>query len=396
MFFDKLRIKGGKGGSPFGKLPLHNPLPVLFSRLKQLTWVNELKTLATLATRRQALPVYGVDIGSSSVKILRLSSEEGDLKVTALAVASVADDAIVDGEIMNLEAVVDAVGGAMLEHEMEPGLAVTGLSGRSVIVKKISMEKTDPDLARETLGYDAAEHIPFEPGEVCLDLHILEAAPDAPTMDVLLVAAKRPVVDLYSEILASAGLTPAVVDVGTFALSNAYLLNYEPTGEENVGIVNIGRYVTNIAVIQGQTPWVMRDLAFGTHSFVEQLQDVLSADRARAREVLFGSPERSEPRLPEVVSAVGGDLVGEIERSLAFADSSGGGSVLSRMLLAGGGSRIEGLKDFLAEQLRIPVEIADPFQKFSWSQDVLLDAAPEDLAPRFMIAAGLALRGVGV
>jgi len=140
-------------------------------------------------------------------------------------------------------------------------------------------------------------------------------------------------------------------------------------------------------------PWVMRDLAIGTSSFVEKIEERLSVDKQRAREVLFGSPERGEACLPEIVSEVGGDLVGEIERSLAFSDSGGDAGVLNRMILSGGGSAINGLREFLADRLSIPVEIADPFRKLSWSDEALIEA-PEKLAPRFMIAVGLALRGV--
>ncbi|MCK4545848.1 MAG: type IV pilus assembly protein PilM [Candidatus Eisenbacteria sp.] len=399
MFLDKLRhiITRGRGASEENaseETPPKKLLPDFLSRLTRFTWVKELNVIARLVARRQAPHMYGVDIGSSSVKILKLSNEGGELQVTAAAVAELPEDAIVDGEVMDHDAVVGAIEMAMVEHDLEPGMAVVGLSGRAVIVKRISMEKTDPDLARETLAYDAAEHIPFEPGEVCLDLHIFEPAPEAEMMDVLLVAAKRPVVELQADILTAAGLTPAVIDVDTFALSNAYLMTCEPVENENVAIVNIGNYVTNMAVIQNGFPWVMRDLAVGVSTFMEKVMGTLAADKARARDVLFGSPERGDASLPEIVAEVGGELVSEIERSLAFADSGGGGGDLTRMILSGGGCRVDGLKDFLAERLGIPVEIADPFRVFKWSDEVLLEELAEDIAPRFMIATGLALRGV--
>jgi type IV pilus assembly protein PilM len=388
-----------RGESPKEKsqeeTPAKRRLPDFLSRLMQFTWVKELNVLARLLGRRQPVHMYGVDIGSTSVKILKLSDEGGDLYVTAAAVGEVPEDAIVDGEVMDHDAVVGAIELAMAEHDMEPGLAVAGLGGRAVIVKRISMEKTDPDLARETLAYDAADHIPFEPGEVCLDLHVLDAAPGAEMMDVLLVAAKRPVVELQADILESAGLTPAVIDVDTFALSNAYLRTCELSEDENVAIVNIGNYVTSMSVIQGETPWVMRDLAIGINSFVERIVEALAADKSRARDILFGSPERGEPSLPDIVSEVGGDLVSEIERSLAFADASGGGE-LNKMILSGGGCRIHGLRELLAERLEIPVEVADPLQNLTWSEDVVLESPLEELSPRFMIALGLALRGAQV
>lgn len=398
MFFDKLKFSIKKGPSSeaaeSGVESGPGRVAGFLSGIARSTWVSELRTLASVVTRRRALPIYGIDIGSTSVKILRLSGEGQELEIAALAVAALPENAIVDGEVADREAVVDAIEEAMAEHEMEPGYGIAGLSGRAVIVKKISMERTDADLARETLSYDAAEHIPFEPGEVCLDLHILDSAPEAETMDVLLVAAKRPLVEVQSEILRAAGLIPAAIDVDTFALANAYLVNYEPSDEENVGILNVGNYVTNVVVIQGGIPWVMRDLAIGTNTFVEGVQAALSTEKDRARDILFGSPERGESQLTDVVVEVGGELVSEIERSLAYADSSGGGGLLTRMILSGGGCRVAGLKELLAERFQIPVEIADPFQKFSWGDEVLMETPPEEIAPRFMVATGLALRGV--
>jgi type IV pilus assembly protein PilM len=396
MIIDRIRAglrRQGKPAEDAAAAP-PSPAPPLWTRMAQLTWVKELRGVANLVARRQRPCMYGVDVGSSSVKIMRLSEEAGRLTVTALAAADLPAHAIVDGEVSDREAVVGTIVQAMAEQGLGPGLGVAGVGGRAVIVKRITMEKTDPDLARETLSYDAAEHIPFEPGEVCLDLHVLEAPPEADTMDVLLVAAKRPVVELQSQILKEAGLTPAVIDVDTFALANAYLASTEAAPGENVALVNLGHYVTNLVVLKGNVPWVMRDLTHGVRSFEERVEQVLQVESARAHDVLFGSPERGDAVLPDVVTEIGGELLGEIERSLVFADSATGEGVLTRMVLSGGGGRISGLSEFLSDRMRIPVVRADPFRNLGWGEEVLLEKNPEEVSSRFMIATGLALRGV--
>jgi type IV pilus assembly protein PilM len=224
-----------------------------------------------------------------------------------------------------------------------------------------------------------------------LDFQILDPDGDGLEMQVLLVAAKRELIEGKLRLLTDAGLEPAVVDVDAFALHNAFELNYPDAMQGVVGLVNIGHEVTNINILDEGVPILTRDITVGTRRFKEDLQRErgLGADEASS---LVQGYDRS-PHLDAVIEGRGEEIAVGIERAAAFlASNSRTGSQMKAVYVCGGGARIPGLVNALADRLRITVEIANPLANLKVRDGALESLVTDEVAPLLMLPIGLALR----
>src|SRR5437588_9884605 len=194
----------------------------------------------------------GLDIGSSSVKLVQLK-EAGKRGYTldAFGVAPLPPEAIVDGALMNSTAIVEGIRQLVSQFKLKNREVAIGVSGHSVIIKKISMPRMTRDELEESIQWEAEQYIPFDVKDVNIDVQIL-TPPDVDTgtgqMDVLLVAAKKDMINDYTSVVSEAGLSPVVVDVDAFAVQNSFEVNYEPPRNETVELVNAGAAGRNINV----------------------------------------------------------------------------------------------------------------------------------------------------
>jgi type IV pilus assembly protein PilM len=212
-------------------------------------------------------------------------------------------------------------------------------------------------------------------------------------MQVLLVAAKRELVENKIRLLNDAGLQAVVVDVDAFALHNAFELNYPDAMEGVVGLVNIGHENTNINILEDGVPILTRDITVGTRRFREDLQRErgLTGDEAAA---MVQGYDRSD-HLDAIVEGRGEEIAVGIERAAAFlASSSRSGSQMRAVYVCGGGARIPGLSAALADRLRLPVELANPLANLKVRDGALESLVTDEIAPLLMLPIGLALRQV--
>ena len=226
----------------------------------------------------------GLDIGSGLIKLVVIQHGGGEPVLTKVAFTSVVDDAIVEGEVMDPGIVAEAIKGLMSSAGIKPKQVVTAVGGRDVIIKKITMDRMKAAEAREVIRWEAEQHVPFDMDNVELDFQILDPEADGLQMTVLLVAAKRELVEHKVALLSDVGLEASVVDVDAFALHNAFEVNYPEAMRGVVGLVNIGHETTNINILDDGVPVLTRDIPLGTRRFKEDLQRErgLSADEADA------------------------------------------------------------------------------------------------------------------
>src|ERR1041385_6633884 len=226
----------------------------------------------------------GLDIGSGLVKVAVIDHSKKEPELVKAAVVPLLADAIVEGEIMDPGIVAEAIQGALAAAEVKGKQVVTAVGGRDVIIKKIQIERVKEQQARELMRSEAEQHVPFDMESVELDFQILDPDADGLEMSVLLVAAKRELVESKLRVLTDAGLEPAVVDVDSFALHNAFEVNHPDAMNGLVALVNIGHDVTNINILDEGVPILTRDLTLGTRHFREALQRErgLGADESQA------------------------------------------------------------------------------------------------------------------
>ena len=331
----------------------------------------------------------GLDVGSGLIKIAVIDHSKGGPELVKVAITKLQPDAIVEGEVMDPGIVSDAIRAALDNAGVSGKNIVTAVGGRDVMVKKIQTERVKEKQARELMRWEAEQHVP-DVESVELDFQILDEGRDADEMNVLLVAAKRDLVDAKIRILADAGVTASVVDVDAFALHNAFEVNYPEAMKGFVGLVNVGNEVTNVNIMDNGVPILTRDLPLGTRRFSEDLQRQHGLS-ARDSENLIRGYDRS-PQLDSVLSMRVEEIALGVERAAGFLATSRNTAQLRAVYVCGGGSRTPGLAELLGDRLKIKVEHANPLARLNIRDGALDSLTTDEVAPLLMLPIGLALR----
>jgi len=341
--------------------------------------------------------MVGLDIGSSSVKAVELQGKSGSFQLVSLGYENLQPDSIVDGQIMELNNVSNVIANIFNEHKITTTRVAAGVSGHSVIVKNIVLPQMSEDELQESFSWHAEEHIPFDISDVHLDYQITGKTADA--LHVLLAACKRDKIANVKQAIQLAGKQPAVIDVDAFALQNCYELNYQPQPGQIVALLNIGASTTNINILNGTRSVFTRDASVGGNQYTGLLQKELGLTFEPAEAVKRGLklPEGIESRSIEPILETVSDILAlEIQKTMDFyrATAEDGESAVQKILISGGGSKLSGLMEYLANRFEIPVEVFDPFRQIrvdarSFDPDYMREVVPE-----MAIAVGLALRGV--
>jgi type IV pilus assembly protein PilM len=334
----------------------------------------------------------GLDIGSGLIKVAVVDHSKRGPELVRVTVTPLLADAIVEGEVMDPGIVAEAIQAALASAGVTSKAVVTAVGGRDVIIKKIQIERVKEQQARELMRLEAEQHVPFDMESVELDFQILDPDADGLEMSVLLVAAKRELIESKMRMLTDAGLEPAVVDVEAFALHNAFELNHPDAMNGVVGLLNIGHDVTNINILDDGVPLLTRDLTVGARRFREDLQRErgLSAEESQA---LIQGYDRS-PHLDSVIETRGEEIAVGIERAAAFLAQNARSKQMRSIYTCGGGSRIPGLNEMLAKRLKLTVQQANPLANLTVRDGALASLVTDEIAPLLMLPIGLALRQV--
>ena len=347
--------------------------------------------------KRGKKSMVGVDIGSSSVKAVELQGKGSDLQLLTLGFETLQADSVVDGQIMELNAVSNAISSIFNEHKIKTTKVAAGVNGHSVIVKNIVLPQMTEDELQESFAWHAEEHIPFDISDVNLDYHVMNRSDDA--INVLLAACKRDKIANLKQAIQLAGKQPSVVDVDAFALQNCYELNYDPQPGHVVALLNIGASTTNINILNGVRSVFTRDATFGGNQYTSLLQKELGLtfDQAEAVKRGMPMPEGVEQRdISPILDTVSDILALEIQKTMDFyrATVEEGESTVEKILVSGGGSKLKGLVEFLSRRFEVPVDMFDPFRKIKVDSRGFDPEYMREIVPEMAIAVGLALRGV--
>jgi len=338
-------------------------------------------------------PIVGLDIGSSSIKAIELRRNRGEIQVVNVGVEPLASDIVVDSMIVDSGSVASTIAKIFTDHAFKSKQVATSVSGHSVIVKKISMATMPEEEMESAIRNEAQQYIPFEMGDVNLDYQVLSSDPDAPQMDVLLVAVKKDKILNYTNALQLAGRQPAIVDIDAFALLNCYDYNYAPPNNATVALLNLGASVMNINIVKGTVPLFTRDVSVGGNQYTDALQKELDLSFDDAESLKLGhkvgtvSDDAKTPILQQVTELI----VLEIQKTFDFFRATASGDHIERIYLAGGSSQIPGLVETLRREFSLPVETLNPFLKIEASAGVGAEVM-EQHAPQLSVAVGLALR----
>jgi len=332
----------------------------------------------------------GLDIGSGFVKVVEVDHSGDQPEVVQVAMRPLLPDAIVEGEIMDYGLVSDAVQGLFSDMGMNGVDVITAVGGHDVIIKKIEMDRMKESDAREVIRWEAEQHVPFDIKSVELDFQVLDPDGDSRLMEVLLVAAKSELVDNKIGLLQDAGVNPVVIDVDAFALHNAFEHNYPEQLQGIIALVNVGHETTNVSILENGVPILTRDIPFGSRKIREDLQRERGLTAEQAEDVVQAREIATD--LDSFVAASADEVAVGIERASAFLMTREDGDSVSRIFLSGGGARIPGMAQTLAQRMNVETELVNPFERVPVRPGAAGDIAIDEAAPMLLLPLGLALR----
>ena len=344
--------------------------------------------------------VLGLDISSTSVKLLELSRSGNDFRVESYGVEPLPENAVVEKNISDVEGVGEAIQRLIDRCKTKVKHAAVAVAGSAVITKTIEMNAAfSEDEMENQIHVEADQYIPYPLEEVALDFEVQGPSPrNEEQVEVLLAACRRENVEMREAALELGGLKAKVVDIEAHCMQRSFeLVRNQFTGEVDdedddqvIAIVDIGATMTTLSVLTaGGAPYT-REQLFGGKQLTEEIQRrySLSVEEAGLAKKQGGLPDDYET---EVLQPFKEAVVQQVTRSLQFFYSSSAYDDVDHIILAGGTSSIDGLAEMVAAKLGTPCSIANPFVQMSLSSRVNEANLTAD-APAMMIACGLALR----
>lgn len=340
-------------------------------------------------------PVLGLDISSSSVKLLELSRQGNRYRVESYAVKPLPPNAVVEKNINEVEVVAEAVRSVVQQSKSKLKDVAVAVAGSSVITKLIEMQSGLSEEEMETqISMEADQYIPYPLEEVAIDFEVQGPTESDPEMcEVLLAACRRENVDKRTDVLEMSELHPKVVDVEAYTIERTFGLILEQMEDQQnqvVAIMDIGATMTTLSVLVDGATVYTREQLFGGKQLTEEIQRRygISAEEAGLAKKQGGLPDDYEE---EVLQPFKDAVVQQITRSLQFFFSSSQYNDVDHILLAGGVASMEGVVEMVEERLGTPASVANPFAEMSVSPKVNSLTLSND-APALLIATGLALR----
>jgi type IV pilus assembly protein PilM len=351
--------------------------------------------LLGLFGKRKATQVLGLDISSTTVKLLELSYTGGRYRVESYAVSSLPQDAVIEKSVNDIDGVSNAIRTVVAQSRTKLKNVAAAVAGSSVITKLIDMpEGLSEDDMEIQLTLEADQYIPYPLEEVAIDFEVQGPSPEKDNqVEVLLAACRRETIESRVEAIEGSELVPKIMDVEAYAMERAFSMvqgQLDLDSDSTVAIVDIGATMTTLSVLHnGQTIYT-REQLFGGKQLTDEIMRRygLPLEEAGLAKKQGGLPDDYEP---EVLEPFKDAVVQQVARSLQFFFSSSQYNDVDHIILAGGVSSMEGLDELVREKLGTPTTVANPFAQMSISSKVNAVALSGD-APAMMIACGLALR----
>jgi len=335
----------------------------------------------------------GIDIGSHAIKICQVTKSGDDFKLVTLGSSRLPEGAVEDGILQEPEVVAQTITSLIKNLKVKEKRVAISISGYSVIVKKINLSAMAEKDLEEYIQSEVGQYIPFDIEDVYLDYQDLHTnTEDYDRTDVMLVAAKKEVVDGFLAMLQSAGLKVVIVDIGGFALENIYDANYSL--DENVALVDIGATKMSINIVSQGVSVLARDVVVGSRQLTDQIQNRfgVTSDEAEGLKIGYEPVEEKQKDLDEIFANTCTQWALELKKAIDLYYTNNPDMALNKIILSGGGSRVEGLDQFLAEEIGLEVEKLNPFMKVQTDTKNIDPEYLNYVGPEMAIALGLAIR----
>jgi type IV pilus assembly protein PilM len=350
--------------------------------------------------------LVGIDIGSHSIKVAEIEESKRGMVLKNFGMIALPHEAIMDGSIKEMEVVSAALKNLLKNLNIKNKNSAASISGYSVIVKKITIPRKGEDDLEKSIHNEAEQYIPFDINDVNLDFQILPSQMKEETeeedeneglMDILLVAAKKDIVDEYISLFQLSELNPIVLDIDAFALQNAFeVSNAEQSGCH--ALVHIGAQQLTINVVREGISVFTRDSSYGGAQITSEIQRKFDISYEEAEKMKLGATPielDQKPVMEDIFSSTVVRWSQEIKRALDFVATTFIDIKVDDILLSGGSSLIPGFSKYLSMETDLHIGKLNPFANLE-IKEKLFDAAYLNYsAPLAVIAIGIALRSIG-
>lgn len=343
----------------------------------------------------KSTPMMGLDIGSSSIRLLQLSRHGNSYRVDHFAIEPLSAGVIVEKSVQDVDAISDAIQSAVRNSGSNSKLCAVAVSGSAVFTKTISLPSNLAEADIESqVQIEANQYIPYPLDEISLDFEVLGPSPkNADMVDILLAASKNENVESRQDALESLGLKAKVVDVESFAIANAFELVRERDGirsTETVGIFDIGSDLSRLLILRNGRVVYTREHPFGGNQLTEEVMRRYEMTPEQAQFFMRGEPG-PEGFQEDVLEPFMLSVVHQVSRALQFYSSSAEFSNVRTIYLSGTMAVLKGLAGVVEQELGIKTAVADPVAGMELAPSVAATALKRN-APGLMVATGLALR----
>lgn len=338
--------------------------------------------------------LVGLDIGSSTIKACELGYAKKGYVLKNLATVEIDPGFIVDGVISQPSELSRAVKVLFEENRIKEKNVALAVGGYSVIMKNISVQKTDEKAMHDSVSLEAEQYIPFDINDVNIDFHILgQSKHNVDHLDILLVAAKKEIIEEYTGILESVGITPGIIDVDVLALQNCYEFNHG-SGDQTAALIDIGSSKTSLNIIKNNVPVFMRDVSLGCGQIDQQIASHCECSIAEAQKIKLDrqSDKITSAEIDEIEAMVTKNWCTEIRRAIDFFYSTYPDDSFNQVILSGGGANIGEFRKLLALETSTKVEVISPFTNVQINRGKFDSAYIDSIAPQAAVCMGLALR----
>lgn len=331
--------------------------------------------------------LVGLDIGANSIKAMELRLTSKGVEVINFGYGLLSRESIVEGEIIDANLIESTISSIFANRKIKNKNVSIPISGRHLINKTVQIDATGKDKVVASLGWELPNYIPFEPSDIYSDYAILGES--AGKTDVLIVAAKREIVNARVNLLKSLGLSPMVVDTSALAIQNVYETLVAPTSG-TVLFADIGSEKTSLNITVDGIPKFIREINYGGRHYTDAIAKGLGMNFDTADRVKLGK-ESANVDIRPFVDEVNTNIGNEIMRSIDYVKMNTQ-VVINRVVITGGGSLTLGLSDSLSSLLNVDIELFNPVKYMKAPPALMGDL--EQLGPALTVVVGLAMRKV--
>jgi type IV pilus assembly protein PilM len=342
--------------------------------------------------------LVGVDIGTSGVKVCQVRESRKGLGLVRLGFVPLGPQVIVDGQVMDQGAVIEALQRVFSEAKIRQRECAISVSGQAVIIRKITVPMMTEAELNEQIQWEAEQHIPFDIKDVQVDYQVLRRRPEASQMDLLLVAAKRDQIEDYAQLARNAKLKPVVCDIDSFTVQNLFEYSRGLPQDQTIVLINVGASLSSLNIVSNGASAFTREIANGGNVITEEIQRQLSVpfDQAEAYKCGGDPSGPSGGMVPQqvvqIIDAVTDSIAAEIQRSLDFYMATSGEGEISRIYVTGGTANLAALGAAVQRRARVPVEAWAPTEKIFVEAREVDTNMLQSRAAQLAVALGLSLR----